>query len=155
MRRTIILALTAASLAAPASAVAYSGDPWIDQYVEQIPTAGGPKLPGGQQRGGLSQAVVEQLDAAGGAQFASVTAASVPVGALAGKGAGRGPGSAGGKPAGSGSALPGDAQQPIAALASTITGDHGGLGAVFPAVIIGTVLGGLGLAAFRLRKRGL
>ena len=140
-----LLLVTVAAFVASASPAlasgAVTGDPWIDQYIEQVPTAAGPHSSSGHTHAGLSQGQINSLQDAGGSTFAAVTAASVPSAARSASASGR-------------RALAADTSAPSvpAALASTFDGGSGGLGPILPAALIGTVIGAFLLAAARQRK---
>jgi hypothetical protein len=151
---------------ASASQSGLTGDPWIDQYIELVPSAGGGKPGGthGRHKSGLSRSQIDALSAAGGDTFAAMTAASVgPVSAreaalLAGKKGSRGRN-------GSGNSADMDQATADRILAATATpaltatlvqslggSDDGGLGPVLPAALIGSLLGAVALAANRFRR---
>lgn len=150
-----LIATTAiiASLAAAGTAVAaqsgLTGDPWIDQYIEQVPTAGGgkPTNRSVRPRSGLSRSEVSTLARAGGDGFAYAVAATVaplPTEAKGGAGARRG------KTAGDFERRS-TSQDAAAAIAQAFSGSGGGLGPVFPLTLIGVALAGIALGISRLR----
>jgi len=140
-----MLVTVAASAAAAAPAYASSavtGDPWVDQYIEQVPNATGEVKTGNtKSHSGLSRQQVQNLSNEGGDRFASVVAATVP----------GGPGSG---PGGTSSSSTASVSVPSvpAALGTALEGDSGGLGLVLPAALIGSVIGAFALAFSRQRR---
>ncbi|MCX6388820.1 MAG: hypothetical protein NTX07_08865 [Solirubrobacterales bacterium] len=143
-----MLVTVAASAAAAAPAYASSavtGDPWVDQYIEQVPNATGEVKTGNtKSRSGLSRQQVQYLSNEGGDRFSSVVAATVP----------GGPGSGGPGSGGTSSSSTASVSVPSvpAALGTAIEGDSGGLGLVLPAALIGSVIGAFALAVSRQRR---
>ena len=138
-----MLVTVAASAAAAAPAYASSavtGDPWVDQYIEQVPNATGEVKTGNEKpHSGLSRQQVQYLSNEGGDRFSSVVAATVP----------GGPG-----PSGTSSSSAASVSVPSvpAALGTAIEGDSGGLGLVLPAALIGSIIGAFALAVSRQRR---
>ena len=141
MRRTSLAPLlvtfaVSAAFAGPAQAsTAVTGDPWIDQYIEQAPSVTGDAVKSTRKvQTGLSEAQVQELAARGGQRFASVTAATVPPSARNAAGA-----------------VAADVPSVPAALASSI-GGSGGLGPVVPAALLAALVGGIAVAFSRFRR---
>jgi hypothetical protein len=137
----LVTLVASAAFAGPAQAsTAVTGDPWIDQYIEQVPTATGNLHTGNERsQSGLSQQEIAQLAASGGQRFASVTASTVP------------PSSRSARRAGS-EALAVHVPSMPTALVTSIDGD-GGLGPVLPAALIGGLIGAVAFAISRSRRR--
>lgn len=161
-RRIIALVLTTAffssGLAAPMAASAaqsgVTGDPWVDQYIEQVPTASGGKPTSAAAKGprtGLSRAQIVALADAGGDRFAAAAALAVAPLPSAGKGSR----SSGDRVAGkSDSANDAKAAGTVAVLINAVKGGDNGLGPVLPAVLILSLVGALAFAVSRTRRRG-
>ena len=148
--------------AAPGSAFGaqggLTGDPWIDQYIEQVPTAGGGKPTGGAGSGGktgLTRTQITNLVRYGGDRFAATVAASVaPIGDSADGTATNGkPGT---KRIAEVAKSADKAEPPTvsAALIQSLSGSDGGLGPILPAALIGSLIGAIALAASRIRRTG-
>ena len=152
-RRVAILACLAALAAAAlaptaatantATSASFSDDPWIDQYIEQIPSAGGPKKPGNGARdfnsasGGFSENYLAGLSRVGGDRYASAMAAAAP------RIKTTKPLSAGVAPISSASAL-----------VDTLSGSaDGGLGLILPITMIASVFAAIAIAGSRLGRR--
>jgi len=169
-RRILSLFATAAAFlsislvpsVASAAQSGLTGDPWIDQYIEQIPGAGGgkPSGPRGHHKSGLSGPEIAALADAGGDTFAQATASSVdPISAkqaalLAAKSR---RGTDGLKSADQSTAdrIAAATATPAvtASLVQSLSGsDEGGLGPILPAALIGSLLGAVALAAGRFRR---
>lgn len=136
-----------AAVAVPAQASStVTGDPWIDQYIEQVPTAGGGVSGGDHRPTGLSKHEVSALADAGGDQFAAVTAAVVPASDAL-------------RPARKSGRNPADRTNvPIpsmgSAVVSTFSGSGGGLGPVLPAALLGGLVAAIAFSGIRLHKSG-
>lgn len=147
---------------ASASQSGLTGDPWIDQYIELVPGAGGgkPGGPHGHHRSGLSASQIAALSDAGGDTFAQATAASVdPISAkqaamLAAEAARKARGlKSDGQSAADRIAAATAAPAVSASLVQSLSGaDDGGLGPILPAALIGSLLGAVALAASRFRR---
>ena len=146
--------------AASASQSGLTGLPWVDQYIEQVPTAGGGEISRdahGRFRTGLTRSEVNALADAGGDRMAAAIAASVSP--LAG---GNGPGGSAGTKAGSSAktaelrrrAESVEIPSASATLIDTAGGGNGGLGPVLPAALIGSLIGAVALGASRIRRIG-
>jgi hypothetical protein len=148
---------------ASASQSGLTGSPWIDQYIEQVPTAGGgkPVDHSGGPRTGLTRSEVSALAQAGGDTFAGATAASVVP--IATQFRDSKSSSDSGKPTGANRSAHGAKsvtdQVEAAALPSvsatliqSASGGDGGLGPVLPAALIGSLIGAVALGASRLRR---
>ena len=151
------MALAGLPTAASASQSGLTGLPWVDQYIEQVPTAGGGKVVRdvtGRQRSGLTSAQVNALADAGGDRMAAAISASVlPV---TGGGGGSGPGS-GSAPATASirrQAESVDLPSTTATLIDSASGSNGGLGPVLPAALLGSLIGAVALGASRIRRIG-
>lgn len=127
--------------AAVATKANFNDDPWIDQYIELVPTAGGPRQGGSGQAGdsssGFSDAYLAGLARAGGERYAAAIAAGAPNIKVV-------------KP------LAGDygSMPTTIALANALAGsDEGGLGLILPIVMIGSVFAAIAVAGGRLRER--
>ena len=138
-----------------------TGDPWIDQYIEQIPGAGGGKPGGsrGHHRSGLSGQQIAALADAGGDTFAQTTASSVdPISAkqaalLAAKSGRRADGSKTGDKSAADRIASATATPAVtASLVQSLSGSGGGLGPLLPVALIGSLLGAVALAAGRFRR---
>lgn len=134
-----------------------TGDPWIDQYIEQVPTAGGGKVTGGRKgtlKSGLTKSQVGALVRYGGDRFASTVASSVvPLEGMDADLEGKG----GAKRAIEQRAKAADQSRPpavTAALIQSLSGSDGGLGPILPAALIGSLIGAVALAASRIRRTG-
>jgi len=145
----ILAVLTAfLSLGAPAAFSAtpvaqkssFADSPWIDQYIEQIPGAGGglhrdPRTGAWIGSSGLSGAELAALAAAGGQRFAGAMAAGTPPISQAG----------------------GNSTEDMSKLTSTLaetllpTGDTG-LGIALPILLIGSLIGGIAIAGSRKKS---
>ena len=157
-----LLAIIAASLiglamfAGPASSAgpvaqqaSLTGDPWIDQYVEQVPSATGGKPTrglsgqdgiGSSNYSGLSQAEINALSEAGGQRYAAAMAAATPRTSA--------------REAISREQAAAATPAATAALAETLAGGgDSGLGVLLPIILIGSVFGAIVLAGMRLRSR--
>ncbi len=152
------MALAFLPTAASASQSGLTGLPWVDQYIEQVPTAGGGKVVRdvtGKQRTGLTRSQVSALADAGGDRMAAAISASVlPV---AGRGSGSGPASRSGTtPAASirRQAESVDLPSTSATLIDSASGSNGGLGPVLPAALLGSLIGAVALGASRIRRIG-
>lgn len=166
MGRRIVAATAACSAAiclsgltgiAGAAQSGLTGDPWIDQYIEQIPTPSGGKPTnqggGARSRSGLGRGAVSALADAGGDRFAAVVSAVVTP-TVKVKATADGTGS-GGKTL-SVAQIEKDSRSPDRAgtLATALGGGGGGLGPVLPIALIGSVLGAIALAASRFGRPG-
>ena len=169
-RRILSLFVTAAAIlsvalgpsVASAAQSGLTGDPWIDQYIEQIPGAGGgkPSSPRGPRRSGLSGPEIAALADAGGDTFAQATAASVdPIStkqaALLAAKSGRGAGSPKSADQSAADRIAAATATPAvtASLVQSLSGsEEGGLGPILPAALIGSLLGAVALAAGRFRR---
>jgi hypothetical protein len=161
-RRILALGLTVAAFSsalavpgvAPAAQSGVTGDPWIDQYIEQVPTASGgkPSNPSGSgHHSGLTRAQVQELANAGGDRFAASAAMAVaPV--QRGEGSATGTGKGTGR---SGRAKTSRIHAPAStsAIIDAIKGTDGGLGPVLPAVLIASLVGAIAFAALRSRRQ--
>jgi len=153
-----LLAIIAASLiglamfAGPASSAgpiaqqaSLTGDPWIDQYIEEVPTAtGGRPSHGGNalspDYSGLSKAEISSLAEAGGQRYAAAMAAATPRTSA--------------REAISREQVAAATPAATAALAETLAGGgDSGLGVLLPIILIGSVFGAIVLAGMRLRSR--
>ena len=132
--------VTCGALASPAAAAAaVTSDPWIDQYIEQVPTPTGAVRTGAEKLpSGLSASEVAALNRAGGDLFAGVTAATVPPRSPDLSKADR-------------MATVTATSIPVA-LTTTLSGGSGGFGLVLPAALLGSIIGAFGLAASRARR---
>lgn len=137
----LVTLATTAALASPAQAsTAVTGDPWIDQYIEQVPSVTGEVRTGGEKlNSGLSREQISQMAEAGGQRFAYVTAATVPrTSAKARNGAGA-------------TVLAVHVPSIPTALTTSLDGD-GGLGPVLPAALLGGLIGAIAFAFSRFRR---
>jgi hypothetical protein len=139
-------------MGASAAQSGLTGDPWVDQYIEQIPTASGGKPSNGTAKGpatGLSRSQILALANAGGDRFAAAAALAVAPLPSAGKGSDRG-----GSKSASGSGLAEDTQAAgtAAVLFDAIKGSDDGLGPVLPGVLILSLVGAVAFAIVRGRR---
>lgn len=165
MRRTILASLVAIAAvsftpglvgAASAAQSGLTGDPWIDQYIEQIPTAEGGKVNdrGGKPRSGLGSGQISNLATAGGDNFAYAVAAMVLPANKATK-----DGKTSGPAVGTAEYVnqierKAAAPSTTSSIIASLGGGDGGLGAILPIALIGGLIGGIALAASRFRRSG-
>jgi len=156
-----IASLAALPTAASASQSGLTGIPWVDQYIEQVPTAGGGKAVRdvtGSRRTALTRSEVAALADAGGDRLAAAVAASV----LPLAGSNDGPGGKGGSGSSSAKSTASLRRQAeavaipsaSATLIDSASGGNGGLGPVLPAALIGSMIGAIALAASRIGRIG-
>jgi len=163
MRSRILAAFVAVSAAtasfgtggvAMAAQSGLTGDPWIDQYIEQVPTGGGgrPSNPNGVERytSALGGNRLSALARAGGDRFAFAVAATVVPAPKSSAGKGDRDRTVNIEEAERLAAAPGAAESLVKALG----GGGGGLGAILPIALIGSVLGAIALAASRFGRSG-
>jgi hypothetical protein len=131
----VTLAISAAFAGPAQASTAVTGDPWIDQYIEQVPTVTGDAVKNkGNGSSGLSDAQISELEARGGQRFAAATAATVPP--VARKAT---------------DAAAAEVPSVPAALAGSL-GGSGGLGPVLPAALLAALVGAIALAFSRFRR---
>ncbi|MEI6447351.1 MAG: hypothetical protein WCO96_05650 [Actinomycetes bacterium] len=152
---TVAFSALSVPMGASAAQSGLTGDPWVDQYIEQIPTASGGKPSNGPSKGirsGLSSAQIVALANAGGDRFAA--AAALAVAPLPSAGQGSEPGSARGSRSSSGSGIADDTQAAgtAAVLFDAIKGSDDGLGPVLPGVLILSLVGAVAFAIVRGRR---
>ncbi len=136
----LVTLAASAAFAGPAQAsTAVTGDPWIDQYIEQVPSVTGEVRTGNEKlRSGLSREQISQLADDGGQRYAYVTAATVPPQPKAAKGART-------------AVLAVNVPSIPTALTTTLDGG-GGLGPVLPAALIGGLIGAFAFAFSRFKR---
>ena len=137
----LVTLATTAAFAAPANAsTAVTGDPWIDQYIEQVPSVTGEVRTGSEKvKSGLSREQISEMADAGGQRFAYVTAASVPATRKRSRTGAHG------------SVLAVHVPSIPTALTTSLDGS-GGLGPVLPAALFGGLLGAFAFAFARFRR---
>jgi len=132
----LVTLAASAAFAGPAQAsTAVTGDPWIDQYIEQAPTVTGDSVKAkGNFKSGLSDAQIAELESRGGQRFAAATAATVPPGTRTAI-----------------NVVAADVPSAPAALAGSL-GGSGGLGPALPAALLAALVGGVAFAFARFRR---